>query len=69
MLIFGGGGGGRGKEGDRGFWVGGGGCGGVMQKKESPGFRFPEVGISAVATVNSRLLLVKSSVVQSFFCT
>ena len=40
-----------------------------MQKKESPGFRFPEVGISAVATVNSRLLLVKSSVVQSFFCT
>ena len=46
-----------------------GGGGGVMQKKESPGFRFPEVGISAVATVNSRLLLVKSSVVQSFFCT
>ena len=43
--------------------------GGVMQKKESPGFRFPEAGISAVATVNSRLLLVKSSVVQSFFCT
>ena len=42
---------------------------GVMQKKESRGFRFPEVGISAVATVNSRLLLVKSSVVQSFFCT
>ena len=40
-----------------------------MQKKESRGFRFPEVGISAVATVNGHLLLVKSSVVQSFFCT
>ena len=69
MLIFGGGGG----VGVRGLIVyirwGGGGGGGVMQKKESPGFRFPEVGISAVATVNSRLLLVKSSVVQSFFCT
>ena len=66
MLIFGGGEG-RGQEVDR-LYSGGGG-GGVMQKKESPGFRFPEVGISAVATVNSRLLLVKSSVVQSFFCT
>ena len=70
MLIFGGGEG-RGQEVDRLYSVGGGGGGGggVMQKKESPGFRFPEVGISAVATVNSRLLLVKSSVVQSFFCT
>ena len=66
MLIFGGGEG-QGHEVDRLYSVGGG--GGVMQKKESPGFRFPEVGISAVATVNSRLLLVKSSVVQSFFCT
>ena len=65
MLIFGGGEG-RGHEVDRLYSVGG---GGVMQKKESPGFRFTEVGISAVATVNSRLLLVKSSVVQSFFCT
>ena len=64
MLIFGGGEG-RGQEVDRLYSVGG----GLMQKKESPGFRFPEVGISAVATVNSRLLLVKSSVVQSFFCT
>ena len=40
-----------------------------MKKKESPGFRFPEVGISAVATVNSRLLLVKSSVESKVVCT
>ena len=66
MLIFGGG-----RVGVRRLivYIRWGGGGGGMQKKESPGFRFPEVGISAVATVNSRLLLVKSSVVQSFFCT
>ena len=31
--------------------LGGGGFGGVMQKRESPDFRFPGVGISAASVV------------------
>ena len=66
MLIYGGG---KGGVGVRGLIADIPGGGGVMKKKESPGFRFPEVGISAVATVNSRLLLVKSSVESKVVCT